>query len=386
MAKKITNPELLALRAVAEADPTRGRVWVGLDVGLKSTSVCVIDAESKVLHQCSMKSDPTEIGRYLRKNFTSNVVCIGMESGGTSVHLATHLRRQRFQVAVLDALQVHRVLSIRRNKTDTNDARGIAEITRTGRDYLTEVYVKSAACFEIRAQLVMRQRLVQQRLQNEAMIRGLLRVYGGRVEGGARLPATFRERVVEQLLQIQDRDDINLRPRILPILDLCARLHADAARIEAELDALAHENPVCRRFMEIPGVGSITALSFFTAIEEPSRFRRCDDVAAYLGLTPRVYQSGESLTRGSISKMGNRLTRTHLVNAATVMLSGTGTFSSLKDWGIRLAKKIGFHKARIAVARKLAIIMFDIWRDGTHFQFKADAVVAHRQMMQAARA
>ena len=123
-----------------------------------------------------MKPDPAEIGRYLQKNFTSNVVCIGLDSGGTSGHLATHLRRQSFQVAVLDALQVHRVLSIKRNKTDTNDARGIAEITRTGREYLTEVYVKSAACFEIRAQLIMRQRLVQQRLTNEAMIRGLLRL------------------------------------------------------------------------------------------------------------------------------------------------------------------------------------------------------------------
>src|SRR5690606_11646601 len=113
-----------------------------------STSVCVINDESKIIHQCSMKSNPTELGRYFRKNFTSNIVCIGLESGGTSGHLATHLRRQGFQVAVLDALQVHRVLSIKRNKTDTNDARGIAEITRTGRDYLTEVYVKSAACFE----------------------------------------------------------------------------------------------------------------------------------------------------------------------------------------------------------------------------------------------
>jgi transposase len=369
MAKTITNPELLAYRAAAEADPARGQVWVGLDVGLKSTSVCVIDVESKIIHKCSMKSDATEIGRYLRKNFTSNVAYVGLESGGTSGHLATHLRRQGFQVAVLDALQVHRVLSIKRNKTDTNDARGIAEITRTGRDYLTEVYVKSAACFEIRAQLIMRQRLVQQRLANEAMVRGLLRVYGGRVEAGAKVPATFRDRVVEQLLQIQDRDDINLRPRILPILDLCAR-----------------QNPACQRFMAIPGVGAITALSFFTAIEEPTRFRRADDVAAYLGLTPRIYQSGESLIRGSISKMGNRLTRTHLVNAATVLLAATRTFSSLKDWGLRLAKKIGFHKARIAVARKLAIIMFGLWRDGTHFQFKADTVAAHQEMMQAARA
>ena len=145
------------------------------------------------------------------------------------------------------------------------------------------------------------------------MVRGLLRVYGGRVEPGAKSAATFRERVVQQLLLIQDHEGINLRPRILPILDLCERLQIDAARIESELEALAGENPVCRRFMAIPGVGAITALSFFTAIEEPTRFHRADDVAAYLGLTPRVYQSGESLTRGSISKMGNRLTRTHLV-------------------------------------------------------------------------
>ena len=386
MAKKITDPTYLAAMEAAAADPARARFWAGLDVGLRSTSVCVVDVDGKVVHQVSMKSDPTEIGRYLRKNFTSNIAHIGLESGGTSGHLALHLRRQGFQVSVLDALQVHRVLSIRRNKTDTNDARGIAEITRNGRDYLTEVYVKSAGCFEVRAQLIMRQRLVQQRLANEAMVRGLLRVYGGQVEPGAKVPATFRERVMDQLCLIADHEGINLRPRILPILDLCARLHADAERIEMELEMLAKKNPVCSRFMGIPGVGAITALSFLTTIEEPSRFQRADDVAANLGLTPRHNQSGETLTRGSISKMGNRLTRTHLVNAATVLLAATKTFSSLKDWGLRLAKKIGFHKARIAVARKLAIIMFGLWRDGTHFQFKADTVVAHREMMRAARA
>ena len=386
MTKKITNPEILAIRATAEVDPACGRVWVGLDVGLKSTSVCVLDRDGKVVHQVSMKTHPTEIGRYLAKNFTSNVAVVGMETGAMSAHLAGGLRKQGYQVAVMDALQVHRVLSLKRNKTDTNDARGIAEITRTGRDYLTEVYVKSAACFEVRAQLIMRHRLVQQRLANENMIRGLLRVYGGRVEPGAKSSATYRDRVVEQLLIIHDREGINLRPRILPVLDLCERLQADAVRIETELEALAAANPVCRRFMAVPGIGAITALSFFTAIEEPSRFRRADDVAAYLGLTPRVYQSGESLTHGKISKMGNRLTRTHMVNAATVLLSATKTFSSLKDWGVRLAKKVGFNKAKVAVARKLAVILFGMWRDGTHFQFKTETVEPHRQMMQAARA
>lgn len=386
MAKKITNPQILAIRSAAEQDPALGRVWVGLDVGLKSTSLCVLDGEGQIVHQCAIKSHPVELGRYLTKNFASNVAVVGLETGAMSAHLATGLRRQGFTVAVMDALQVHRVLSLKRNKTDTNDARGIAEITRTGRDYLTEVYVKSAACYEVRAQLIMRHRLVQQRLANENMIRGLLRVYGGRVEPGAKSAATYRERVVQQLLLINDHEGINLRPRILPVLDLCERLQGDAERIEAELEALAAANPVCRRFMAVPGVGAITALSFFTAVEEPRRFRRADDVAAYLGLTPRVYQSGESLTHGKVSKMGNRLTRTHLVNAATVLLSATKTFSSLKDWGVRLAKKVGFNKAKVAVARKLAVLLFGMWRDGTHFQFKTETVAPHREMMAAAGA
>lgn len=386
MAKKITNPAIAALHEAAAVDPALGRVWVGLDVGLKSTAVCVVDGDGKVVHQCSMKTNATEMSRYFAKNFKTNIVMIGLESGSMATHLTTSLRRLGYRVTMFDAREVKKVLSIRRNKTDTNDARGIAEITRMGREYLTEVYVKSAACFEVRAQLVMRHRLVQQRVESEAMVRGLLRVYGGRVEPGAKSAATFRERVVQQMLIIQDQEDINLRPRILPILDLIEQFKTEASRIETELEAMAQGNPVCRRLLEIPGVGAITALSFYTAIEDPTRFRRVDDVAAYLGLTPRISQSGERLYKGSISKMGNRLTRTHLVNAATVIMSATRTFSSLKDWGVRLSKKIGYNKARIAVARKLAVIMFGIWRDGTHFQFKTENVVPHRAMMQAARA
>ncbi len=228
MTKKITNSEILEIWAAAETDPALGRVWVGLDVGLKSTSICVLDHDGKIVHQCTMKTHPTEIGRYLAKNFTSNVVVVGMETGGMSMHLASGLRRLGYKVAVLDALQVHRVLSLKRNKNDTNDARGIAEITRTGRDYLTEVYVKSAACYEVRAQLILRHRLVQQRLANENMIRGLLRVYGGRVEPGAKSAATYRERVLQQLLLIEDHEGVNLRPRILPVLNLCERLECRA--------------------------------------------------------------------------------------------------------------------------------------------------------------
>lgn len=386
MAKKITSEAYVAAMERAAQDPAAARFWAGLDVGTRSTSVCIIDGDGTVVHQVSMKSNPVEIGRYLRKNYQSNITMIGLESGGLAAHLATGLRKQGFQVVVLDALQVHRVLSMKRNKTDTNDARGIAEITRSGRNYLNEVFVKSTLCFEIRAHLILRGRLVRQRLANEETIRGLLRLYGGQVEPGAKTAATFRERAIDQMCIIADREGVDLRPRMISILDLCERLYDQAARMEAELELLAATNPVCKRMMAIPGVGAITALSFFSAIEDPSRFRRVDDVAAYLGLTPRVYQSGESLTHGPISKMGNQMTRTHLVSAATVMLSATKTHSSLKEWGTKLSKRVGFNKAKVAVARKLAITMLSIWRDGTHFQFKASDVDAHRDLMRAAAA
>jgi transposase len=351
---------------------------------LKSTSVCVVDADGAVVHQVMKKTHPVEIGRYLRMNFQSHISVIGLESGSMSAHLTTKLRQQGFRVVVLDALQVHRVLSIKRNKTDVNDARGIAEITRSGRDYLTEVFVKSTLCFEIRAQLILRGRLVRQRLANEETIRGLLRVYGGRIEPGAKTPDTFRERAIDQLCLIADHEGIDMRARMIPILELCAQLHKEAGRIEAELELLAASIPICQRFLKIPGVGAITALSFYSAIEDPKRFARIDDVAAYLGLTPRVYQSGESLTHGAISKMGNQMTRTHLVSAATVMLSNTKTYSSLKDWGLHLSKRIGFNKAKVALARKLAIVMLGMWRDNTHFQFKASNVAGHRDLMKGA--
>ena len=383
MSKKIVALAYVAAMARAEADPAAARFWVGLDIGFKSTAVCVVDVDGAVVHQVSMKSHATEIGRYLRRNFKSHVTLIGMETGGLSPHLAGKLREQGFQVAVLDALQVHRVLSVKRNKTDTNDARGIAEITRSGRDYLTEVYVKSNLCFEVRASLIMRDRLVKQRRETEAMIRGLVRVYGGRIEPGSDSPATFRERAIDQLCLIADTEGVDLRPRVIPLLDLCERFYIEAGRIERELDLLAASNPVCKRFMEIPGIGTITALSFYSAIEDPTRFRHVDDVAAYLGLTPRVYQSGESLTHGGISKMGNQLTRTHLVGAATVMLANTKSFSTLKDWGMKLSKRVGFNKAKVALARKLAIVMFSLWRDGTHFMAKAADVGPHRDLMQA---
>jgi len=117
------------------------------------------------------------------------------------------------------------------------------------------------------------------------------------------------------------------------------------------------------------GSGPATALAFRSTIDDPNRFKRSSDVGAYLGLTPRRYQSGELDRTGRISKRGDRLTRLYLFEAASVLLSVVKRWSVLKAWGVRLAKRVGIKKAKTAVARKLAVILHCIWVDGTEFQW-----------------
>jgi transposase len=129
---------------------------------------------------------------------------------------------------------------------------------------------------------------------------------------------------------------------------------------------LVARHELCRRFMAIPGVGPVTALSFMTAIDDPSRFRRSRDVAAYFGLTSRRWQSGTSIdVQGRISKAGDPDVRRALYEAASAMLTRFKGKDKVKTWGLMLAKRGCHHKAAVAVARKLAVIMHAMWSDGT---------------------
>ena len=174
------------------------------------------------------------------------------------------------------------------------------------------------------------------------------------------------------------QQNMDLRPRLVPILDLCEEINRRMQQIEKELNALAESEPIVKRFTEIPGVGAIIALSFYTAIEDPKRFNRVEDVGAYFGLTPKTYQSGETEFTGKISCRGNQMTRTHLVQAANVILTHTHSWSSLKSWGVKLSKKAGYNRAKIAVARKLAIIMLSMWRDNLPFYHNSQALAEYK--------
>ena len=147
--------------------------------------------------------------------------------------------------------------------------------------------------------------------------------------------------------------------------DLCKHLAILTRRVEA----VSKDNPVCRRLMTAPGVGPIIALSFVTAVDNPLRFSNDEDIGAYFGLTPKQHQSGETDYQEGISRLGNSMTRVHLVQAATILLSSSRKWSTLKAWGMKVAKRRGFNKARIAVARKLAIILHRMWINEQDFRW-----------------
>ena len=273
-----------------------------------------------------------------------------------------------YRAAMFDTAQVHKFISMRRNKTDLNDARGIAELSRFGRSILTEVFVKSTDCYAVRNNIVARNSVMKQRIATEGMMRSLLRLHGGRISVRIINAKLLRRHFENASRLVLEETGVDISASILPLISLAERIRAEIDRLDGEINAFAESNEVCRHFMEIPGVRALTAVSFYTAIEDPSRFRRSTDVSAYLGLTPKIHRSGENTRPNGISKAGNVMTRTHLVTAATVLLSVCKKEFELRRWGLDRAGVIGLPKARIAVARKLANMMFSMWRANARFE------------------
>ena len=148
------------------------------------------------------------------------------------------------------------------------------------------------------------------------------------------------------------------------------------ARLHRAMLAIARKNEACRRLMSVPGVGPITALAFRATIDQPERFRHSRNVGAHLGLTPSRYQSGETDIQGKVSRCGDELARTALYEAAHSLLTRSRKWSSLRAWGMQVAKHRGMARARVAVARKLAVILHRMWSDGTEFRFGKEPAAA----------
>jgi len=228
-----------------------------------------------------------------------------------------------------------------------------------------EVQVKSLAAHERMALLGVRRRLVDMRVEIDGQIRGILKTFGLVVGRGNKNAFAQRARMLAQD-----------HPVLSALIDKLIEVREVAVAKVAVLDKEIRADPTLRRFMTVPGVGPVTALAFRSTIDEPDRFKRARDVGPYLGLTPRRYQSGETDRQGKISKCGDRFTRTCLYEAASVLLTKVQRWSPLKAWGTRLARRIGSKKARVAIARKIAVILQCIWTDGTEFWWTKEAAQA----------
>lgn len=276
------------------------------------------------------------------------------------------IREANFPIALFESRKASKFLAVRRSKTDASDARGLADLARIGRQTVSQVYIKSLECEHLRGRLAMRQRLLKMRVAGELALRSRLAHYGVHLRP-RHVPEQMREQIATHLKRLKAADGVDLEQDLMPLIDICDRLRRYVRSLDRGLEREAKEHPVCARLMGVYGIGPICSLSFYSAVENPARFKRATDVAAYLGLVPRRYQSGDTSYTKGITKTGSKMTRAHLVSAALVF-STRGPDSDLKQWAADLRKRIGNRRARVALARKLSILLLTIWKNGTEFE------------------
>ena len=332
--------------------------FAGLDVSMKETHICVLDRSGGVVLETRTSTQPEAIATVLAK--APRCERVVLETGRMAPTLYHGLEALGVPVICIESRQAYQALkSLATHKTDRNDARGLAQLARTG--FFKPVYVKSLPAHAVRALILARKKLVGQRVTLENQIRGLAVVFGVRLPRG--LSPAFAKQVLGGSEGVA-----GLSAAMCGLLAARNAVLAAITAIDRDMKRLARASEACRRLMTIPGVGQLTALAFVAAIDEPERFRRSRDVGAYLGLVPRRYQSGEVDYTGSISKRGDRRVRTLLYEAANVMLTRYRGKLALKDWALAIGRRSTMRKARIALARRLAIIMHAMLRHGTEFR------------------
>ena len=335
--------------------------YAGLDVSLEATSICVVDGNGAIAGETTLPSDPDAIEAYLAR-WGMRLKRVGLEAFSFSAWLFAALEAKGLPVVCIETRHTKAALNAMINKTDKNDARGIAQLMRTG--WFRAVHVKSRQAQTLRMLLAGRKALLGKVLDMENLVRGLLRPFGLKV--GAVSIGKFDARVRELVCGLPE-----LAAIMTPLLEARAAMRLQYARLHRIALKAAREDAVVRRLMTVPGVGAVVALTFRATVDDPSRFRKSVAVGAHFGLTPRRYQSGETDRSGHISKCGDELTRAMLYEAAIAILTRIPKSFKLRLWGLRLMKRKGLKRAATAVARALAVLLHRIWVDGTTFRYGA---------------
>ena len=340
-------------------------VFIGLDVSLASTSICVLGEQGKIVTEAQVASAPDALIAFMAE-LPHGIAAIGLEAGPLSQWLHKGLTDAGFEAVLMETRQVKAALKAMPIKTDRRDAEGIARLLQMG--WFRPVHCKAVSSQEMRALLTSRKSVKDALINIELSLRGVLRNFGlklGQVSKG-RYEARVRELIAGNAM---------LEAAAEPILRARAALRRELAGLEKLARNLAGDDAVCRLLMTMPGVGHVIALTFKSAIDDPGRFRRSKDVGPWVGLTPRRDQSGERDIVGGITKAGDAGLRTALYQAATVMLNHGGP-NWLKAWALRVAKLRGKKRATIALARRIGVVLHRMWRDGTKFRFTREEAMA----------
>jgi transposase len=342
--------------------------FAGLDVSVKNTSVCIVDGTGKIVREIKVASEPDALLQVLRST-VYRFKRIGLEAGPLSQWLFSALGEANLPVICVETRHMRAVLKAQINKTDRNDARGIAQMMRVG--LYRPVHVKTLRSQKLRMLLTHRKLLQSKAVAIDNDLRGTLRNFGLKV--GIVGSARFEARIKGLIENLPD-----LAALVEPLLVVRRVLREQLGILHRRLLAVVRDDDVCRRLMTVPGVGPVVALTYRATVDVPARFRKSKSVGAVFGLTCAKYQSGEIDRTGAISRCGDEMMRTMLYEAAQSMLFHSTKWSWLKAWAMKIARHRGMKKAIVALARRLAVIMHRIWIDGTEFRWTREAVPARR--------
>jgi transposase len=338
--------------------------YAGIDVSLECSSACVVDASGKIIREAKVASEPEALVDWFRA-LGLDLARIGFEAGPLSQWLYAAMKQAGLAVELLETRHVSDAFKAMPVKSDRNDARKIAQLMRLG--WFRPVHCKSMGAQETRAMLTAR-KLIQAKLQDtENSLRGILRGFGLKV--GKTTKRSFAARISEL---------VTGHPALETIAAAMLAVHMVLSRefngLEKRVRKMSLLDTKARLLMSTPAVGPIVSLTFACAIDDPSRFTSSKRAGPLFGLTPKKYQSGETDYSGRISKTGDASVREALYEAAHIMLTKPiKGCAQLKSWAMRIARRAGMNKAKVALARKLAVIMLRMLKDNLPFNPAAKA-------------
>src|SRR6266404_85059 len=340
--------------------------FAGLDVSVMETSVCILDGMGRIVREVKVVSEPEALLQVLG-NPIYRFKRIGLEAGPLSQWLFSALADAGLPVVCVETRHMRAVLPAQINKTDRNDARGMAQMMRAG--LYRPVHVKTLRSQKLRMLLTHRKLLQSKAIAIDNDLRGTLRNFGLKV--GVVGTVKFEARIKELVENLPD-----LAVLVEPLLMVRRVLREQFSILHRRLLAIVRDDEVCRRMMTVPGVGPVVALTYRATVDVPARFRKSKSVGAVFGLTPSKHQSGENDRTGGISRCGDDMMRAMLYEAAHIMLVRSTKWSWLRAWAMQIARRRGMKKAVVALARRLAVIMHRMWVDGTEFRWTREQAAA----------